>query len=54
MMMMIMIMIMIMMMIGCLPGDEDMAWFGNDDPVLALGKGVEKQREALESLTTGW
>ena len=51
---MLMMMMMMMMMIGSLPGYEDMAWFGNDDPVLALGKGVEKQREALESLKTGW
>ena len=43
-------MIMMMMIIGCLPGDEDVAWFGDDNPVFSLGERVEQQREALESL----
>ena len=32
------------------PGDEDVAWFGDDHSVLALGKRVQQQREALQSL----
>ena len=39
-----------MMTIGCLPGDEDVAWFGDDHSVLPLGKRVQQQREALQSL----
>ena len=42
-----------MMIIGCLPGDEDVAWFGDDNPMFSLGKRVEQQREALESLKRG-
>ena len=45
-----MMMMMMMMMIGCVPGDEDVAWFGDDHSVLPLGKRVQQQREALESL----
>ena len=45
-----MTMMTMMMMIGGLPGDEDMAWFGDDNPVFSLGERVEQQREALESL----
>ena len=54
MMTMMMMTMMTMTMIGCLPGDEDVTWFGDDDPVLPLGQGVEQKREALESLARGW
>ena len=50
MMMMIRMMMMMMMTIGCLPGDADVAWFGDDHSVLPLGKRVQQQREALQSL----
>ena len=52
-MMTMMMTMMTMTMIGCLPGDEDVTWFGDDDPVLPLGQGVEQKREALESLARG-
>ena len=48
-----MIRITMMMIIGGLPCDEDMAWFGDDNPVFSLGERVEQQREALESLKRG-
>ena len=51
--MMIMMIMIMMIMADRLPGDEDMAWFGDDNPVFPLCKGVEQQREALESLKRG-